>query len=170
MADKWTEEEEAECQQLWEVQKWTASQIATHFCRQGHPMSRNAVVGKVHRRGWSKPNTRGGQTKTRSSAPKPTRRAWKPGTSKPPQPVLSNLPPEEPEVIETEALPEEIIPKVVTEYQIADLTETMCRYPFGDPHKGRFFYCGAHKKDDPNVPYCGAHERLCWNGVPERRH
>jgi len=48
---------------------------------------------------------------------------------------------------------------------IVDLKETMCRWPFGDPHDLEHFrYCGAHAVQKP---YCEEHRKLA--GVPMRK-
>lgn len=47
---------------------------------------------------------------------------------------------------------------------IDQLTETTCRYPFGDSD---FTYCGILIQD--GISYCAEHHRLCYIGVPQRK-
>ena len=48
--------------------------------------------------------------------------------------------------------------------QIADLTESTCRYPHGHPHRpDTFFFCAAAVAR-PGVPYCPEHMAACFGG------
>src|SRR5262249_22999509 len=45
---------------------------------------------------------------------------------------------------------------------IATLGERHCRFPYGDPGKDDFFFCGGVK--DGNSSYCAKHCRIAFNG------
>lgn len=43
---------------------------------------------------------------------------------------------------------------------LLELTEQTCRYPYGDPKKPKFHFCGGDAL--PGVPYCGEHAELAY--------
>lgn len=53
---------------------------------------------------------------------------------------------------------------------MATLGERHCRFPYGDPHKPDFFFCGAARKDADTpidrggFPYCITHHQLAYGG------
>lgn len=69
----WTEDRIDAAERLWR-NGWTATQIAGSQPMHGSGLSRNAVIGLAHRRGWSK-----GSSRTPTDPPPPPVR--KPGTS-----------------------------------------------------------------------------------------
>lgn len=41
-----------------------------------------------------------------------------------------------------------------------------CRWPFGDPLAGEFYFCGQRKKD--GSPYCDHHDRQAFQAAKPR--
>lgn len=50
--------------------------------------------------------------------------------------------------------------------QILDLNDHDCRFPYGDPGKPDFFFCGAHTDCQP---YCRMHTRVAYTVRPIKR-
>lgn len=152
----WTDDRVATLTKLW-AEGLSASQIA----KQLGGVTRNAVIGKVHRLGLSgraKPSSprKKAATGTRSAAPrKRTTRA--PSTPRTPR-VIVNAPPAPP--------PLEAKPMANGEFAtIMTITDHMCKWPIGDPSKDDFRFCG--RKTDPEEPYCMAHSQVAYQ--PSRR-
>jgi GcrA cell cycle regulator len=159
----WTDERVELLKKLW-ADGLSASRIAAEL----GGVSRNSVIGKVHRLGLS------GRAKSASaSVPRQRKprvhhqhmmRIARPGvrgnTALAPMPVYeADLEPE-PEVIEN------IIP-IGQRCTILELTESTCRWPIGDPSAVDFFFCGG--KTVEGLPYCGYHSRIAYQPVSERR-
>jgi GcrA cell cycle regulator len=142
----WTEERIALLQKLW-GQGYSASQIASQL--QG--VTRNAVIGKIHRLG-KRPE---GQI----TRPRPARATAHPGrrpaavearrAAPQPQPEWTDRP------FRRAALLEE--PGLAT---TATLEAHMCRWPIGDPDEAGFSFCG--RSADGVRPYCQGHSRLAY--------
>lgn len=140
----WTEERVELLKKLW-TEGLSASQIA----RTMGDVTRNAVIGKVHRLGLS-----GRATTSRADRP---RRATIPKPK--PKPVVA-----EPEMISEAKLPTGEFATVLT------LSGTMCRWPIGDPGADDFHFCG--NGTDGGAPYCEAHSEMAYqpsNRTRERR-
>ena len=159
----WTDERVELLKKLW-ADGLSASRIAAEL----GGVSRNSVIGKVHRLGLS------GRAKSASaSVPRQRKprvhhqhmmRIARPGvrgnTALAPMPVYeADLEPE-PQVIEN------IIP-IGQRCTILELTESTCRWPIGDPSAADFFFCGG--KTVEGLPYCGYHSRIAYQPVSERR-
>ena len=137
----WTEERVEQLTKLW-AEGLSASQIA----RTLGDVTRNAVIGKIHRLGLS-----GRATPARSERPRmaPRRKAAA-------KPVLV-----EPELIEEALLADGEYATVMT------LTEHMCKWPIGHPGSSEFHFCG--RKTDISSPYCEAHARVAYQSTPTRK-
>ncbi|MFG1343768.1 GcrA family cell cycle regulator [Xanthobacter autotrophicus DSM 431] len=166
----WNDERVELLKKLWS-EGLSASQIASELGE----VTRNAVIGKVHRLGLS------GRTK---AAPAPARPRAK-GPEQP-QPQRRDQPrPQRPATIgntalapELEDAPEEapapapaVAPdNVVTMTQrctIMNLTESTCRWPIGEPGTESFHFCGG--RSNPGMPYCTTHARIAYQPVQDRR-
>src|ERR1700716_2971097 len=55
-------------------------------------------------------------------------------------------------------------PKLVT---TLTLTSDNCRWPFGDPTKSGFHYCG--RLPQLGRPYCDTHDRMSYQSSPRRK-
>jgi GcrA cell cycle regulator len=161
----WTDERVELLKKLW-ADGLSASQIAGELGN----VTRNAVIGKVHRLGLS------GRAKDKatSAAPqRPRKAARTPSAPAPiaPQPhinVVSAPIPLQPVTEESEVLAEDDMAVPASErVTIMDLRESMCRWPMGDPTKPEFRFCGA--RSITGLPYCTHHARIAYQPVADRK-
>lgn len=143
----WTDERIALLQKLW-GQGYSASQIANQL--QG--VTRNAVIGKIHRLGK--------RPEGQSARPRPARAASHPARR--PSPVEARR-----------AAPQQLQPEwAARPFRRAALSEEpglatsttleahMCRWPIGDPDEKGFSFCG--RSAEGSRPYCHGHARLAY--------
>lgn len=158
----WTDDRVDLLKKLW-GDGLSASQIATEL----GGISRNSVIGKVHRLGLA------GRAKSpASSLPRP-RKARPAGTvmriARPSvrgNTALAALPVYEPELETAPENFENIIP-IGQRCTILELAEGRCRWPIGDPGGPDFFFCGG--KTHEGVPYCCYHSRVAYQPAADRR-
>ena len=157
----WTEERIEVLKRLW-ADGLSASQIASRLSG----VTRNAVIGKVHRLGLA-----GRATTSRMHSHRPRSRL---GSSKRGRKnrltPLGNpafralyLPEAEPYV---SPLVELVIP-LAERKTLQTLTECSCRWPIGDPQHAEFHFCGKSKV--PGLPYCEFHARRAFQPPQPRR-
>jgi GcrA cell cycle regulator len=161
----WTDERVELLRQLWLDGK-SASQISAQL---GHGVTRNAVIGKVHRLGLA------GRAKAPSSAAAP-RAASAPRM--PPRPASSSartavrgataLALAAEPTLDTRPVYQEddVVVPMSLRVTIIDLKEAMCRWPLGDPTSSEFRYCGSPAASGP---YCAHHGKLAYQPVQDRR-
>jgi GcrA cell cycle regulator len=132
---------------------WKEGQSATYILRRlDHPFSRSAILGKVHRMGLSKgpdvkPHAKTGTHWANSRRPDSFRRK-----ALPKDPTVSRS--RAANYISILAVP----PRPEIACTFAQLGEDMCRYPFGEPGRADFAFCGR-----PAVgTYCPGHHQLCY--------
>jgi GcrA cell cycle regulator len=130
----WTDEAIARLMALWGV-GFSASE-----CGKRLGVSRNAVIGKVHRLGLSGKYRRPREGRRRMTKPR-IRENKRP--LPPPTPYQAPPPAEEPRR---------------GSFDLLDLKLGQCRYPHGDRP---FRFCGAPVVD--GYPYCREHAELCYN-------
>jgi len=156
----WTDERVELLKKLW-ADGLSASQIAAEL----GGITRNAVIGKVHRLGLS------GRAKSTSSASTRPRKARSPahmlriGRAA----IRGNTALAHAYEIEAEAEPElidNIIP-IGQRRSLLDLNEQTCRWPVGDPGSSEFFFCGGNTV--PGLPYCAYHSRVAYQPAAARR-
>ena len=147
----WTDERVESLKKLWS-DGLSASQIAAEL----GGITRNAVIGKVHRLGLS------GRAKSTSSASPRPRKArssthmLRIGRGS----IRGNTALALAYEIEAEAAPE-VIENIIPIGQrrtILELTEQTCRWPIGDPGSHDFFFCGGNTIG--GLPYCAYHSRV----------
>jgi GcrA cell cycle regulator len=161
----WTEERVAELKKLW-AEGHSASQIAKRL----GSVTRNAVIGKVHRLGLS----------GRATPSRPVKRPPRLARPKPPQvqrPVQAATPraagalavrPEPAHThitaaeanIEPQRLPNGDMVTVLT------VKDSMCKWPIGDPADANFGFCGHGTSE--NSPYCAEHARVAFQPAKKR--
>ena len=164
----WTDEIVEQLKQHW-IDGKSASQIAGLL---GNGVTRNAVIGKVHRLGLA------GRAKAPSATvPRPRRHA-----PPPPHRVAGpRLGSSAPRVMRgatalalaSEALTEleepafeSVVVPMSLRVTIVELKESMCRWPLGDPATSEFRYCGS---PTASGPYCAYHGGLAYQPAQERR-
>lgn len=160
----WTDDRVELLTKLW-GEGLSASQIASAL---GGGVTRNAVIGKVHRLGLS------GRAKPGAAA---TVRPAKPRAATPvPAPLDGGrTPPRDPETLmrptavldsrwgngEAVEIPES------QRVSIMELRDSTCRWPLGDPSKPDFAFCGG--RSVAGLPYCSHHCRIAYQPAAERR-
>jgi GcrA cell cycle regulator len=135
----WTPERVATLERLW-TDGLSASEIAARF----PGITRNAVLGKLHRLGrlgGGRPTT---STKSRKVKPPPAPRVRrpKPSPTAPLRPLPVAMPSWPGEVATVEAL-----------------RPWHCRWPIGDPQEPGFAFCGRRVA---TRPYCGDHRAVAY--------
>ena len=139
----WTDERVEQLKSLW-TEGLSASQIA----RTLGGVTRNAVIGKVHRLGLAG-----------RAAPSRIERPRLP--SAPRLNIRAHAP--EPPVVEED-------PIVLADGNFATvltINNAMCRWPIGDPSENEFHFCGRSPKS--GSPYCEAHARKAYQPQQMRR-
>ena len=156
----WNDERVDVLKKLW-ADGLSASQIAGRL----GGVTRNAVIGKVHRLGLS-----GRATTSRMKSHRPRVRVQAAKRLKPRLLNTGNsafrslyLGDSEPYVPPAEEL---VIPMGERKY-IQTLTESCCRWPIGDPQQPEFHFCG--RKKIPGLPYCEVHARRAFQPPQPRR-
>ena len=166
----WTDERVELLRKLW-LEGLSASRIAAELAE---GVTRNAVIGKVHRLGLS------GREKAVVPA-NPILRARSKTAQQPSArgPIASpSMPMRGNTALAIQARPmampqihrssgDVVIP--MTEHvTIMDLRDTMCRWPMGDPTSSEFRYCGG-KSTAGEGPYCSMHSRMAYQPMQDRR-
>ena len=165
----WTDEIVEQLKQHW-IDGKSASQIAGLL---GNGVTRNAVIGKVHRLGLA------GRAKTPSAsvprprrlAPPPVHRAAGPRLSSPAPRMMRGatafaLAPQALSELERQEEFESVVLPMSLRVTIVELKESMCRWPLGDPATSEFRYCGSPAASGP---YCTYHGGLAYQPAQDRR-
>ena len=166
----WTDDRVEQLKKLWS-EGLSASQIATRLGE----VTRNAVIGKVHRLGLA-----GRATVSRPKALRPRKvaaEATRPGKRN------NRLVRYQPGGGTREAFAqfgtdggvpepytrtfEELVIPLEERASILSLKETSCRWPIGDPQHDEFHFCGKGKLD--GLPYCEFHARRAFQPAQSRR-
>lgn len=147
----WNEERVALLRKLW-TEGLSASQIA----KQLGGVTRNAVIGKVHRLGLA----------GRATPSRPAKRPVRPARPR----VMS---PTAPRMRLASSMPMVVIPELEPlrfedgrTATVLTLNESMCKYPIGDPAEAGFAFCG---RAAPGGPYCQDHARLTYQPSQSRK-
>ena len=154
----WTDERVEILGRLW-AEGLSASRIAAHL---GGGVTRNAVIGKVHRLGLAGRVKAGQQAASKPARPRP----------QPPGAVIEFFRPEAPSAAEANgatavASGSEIAIPTSKRVSILDLRESSCRWPIGDPTTVDFGFCGGRAAT--GHPYCVAHCQIAYQPAAERR-
>ena len=123
-------------------------------------VTRNAVIGKLHRLGLAAGTT----PRIRPARP----RAVPPKTGI--TPLLKAQKPPKAALIRVR-VPNRITTPVLDEtapgnLKLTDLTETMCHWPVGDPREQGFHFCARRKSF--GAPYCEHHAAIAYNPAARR--
>ncbi len=185
----WTEERVELLKKLW-LEGLSASQIAGVL---GEGVTRNAVIGKVHRLKLS------GRAKPASSAPR-VRTAPRPAARRVASPSMSGrstggngnlgmgsamksrsmggggavqgataLKMSEDIAVSVEYVPQvaEMFIPVEQRLSLLQLNEQTCKWPIGDPLTADFYFCGQHSND--GKPYCEFHSRRAYHQLDKKK-
>jgi len=153
----WTDERVALLTKLW-ADGLSASQVAAEL----GGVTRNAVIGKIHRLGLS------GRVKTSSPNSKRAKRLPRAsGFGRGGRIAVranggaraTRLPSRPP--VEDMVAPDPL------KLLLTDLNDKRCKWPYGDPATDDFYFCGHKPKDD--CPYCEYHARLAYQPPTDRR-
>ena len=156
----WSDDRVEQLKKLWEA-GLSASQIAAELGN----VTRNAVIGKVHRLGLS------GRAKSPSSAA-PRQRKARPAqhmmrVSRPVSRGNTALA----HAFEVEVEPDPIaydnVVPMSQRLSLLELNEATCHWPVGDPSSPEFFFCGG--KALTGLPYCAHHSRVAYQPAADRR-
>lgn len=158
----WTDERVELLRKLW-TEGLSASQIAGEL----GGVTRNAVIGKVHRLGLS------GRAKAQGSlgsAVRQKRPAARPASF--PKPAKNGS---RSGAVALQASPSQgrsaaiaDIPKPdLLMLDLLKLSETTCKWPSGDPQEDSFGFCGNPSRE--GAPYCEYHCRIAYQPAAERR-
>ncbi|WP_428548525.1 GcrA family cell cycle regulator [Profundibacter sp.] len=181
----WTDERVATLTKMW-GEGQSASQIAKEL----GGVTRNAVIGKVHRLGLSNRATSGskGGAKPKAAAKPAAARTAKPAAKAKPKAAPANaapkpvLPPRKaiipagqplpPQPSANEISPEALatvreVEKKAKKIGLMELTERTCKWPIGDPATDEFWFCGL--PSEPGKPYCEAHVGVAFQPMSARR-
>ena len=151
----WTEERVEMLKKLW-ADGLSASQIAAEL----GGITRNAVIGKVHRLGLSV------RAKSpSSSAPRPRKPRSSTMMRVPRAHIRGNTALAYDYAVEPE--PELIEIPVEQRKNLLQLNEATCHWPVGDPGSTDFFFCGGQANE--GSPYCNYHSRVAYQPASERR-
>ena len=152
----WTDDRVATLTKLW-ADGLSASQIAAEL----GGVTRNAVIGKVHRLGLS------GRAKPANSSAKRQKPARRSYNAKPRTAGRDGIPIRSGAGMSARAAVEDLEKPESKKLDLVDLTEKTCKWPDGDPATDDFHFCGNNTKDDS--PYCEYHCRLAYQQASDRR-
>ena len=173
---------------------WGEGQSASQIAKELGGVTRNAVIGKVHRLGLS---NRAGAGASKSDAAKEAPKAKAkpaaapkpkaaPAASQPQQAAAEAKPaptparrqlisagqPLPPQPSANEISPEALarvseIEKKAKKLTLMELTERTCKWPVGDPATDNFWFCGLPVQQ--GKPYCEAHVGVAFQPMSSRR-
>jgi GcrA cell cycle regulator len=146
---------------------WAEGLSASHIAAELGGITRNAVIGKVHRLGLS------GRAKSPSTAASRPRKARASGqllrVARPAMrgnTALARLQAYDLDFEPEQQQIENIVP-MGQRCTLLELSEQRCKWPIGDPGASDFFFCGG--KPAENVPYCAYHSRIAYQPAGDRR-
>ena len=174
---------------------WGEGQSASQIAKELGGVTRNAVIGKVHRLGLSN-RAGGGAASTAKAEPKakPAAKAEaKPKSAAKAEPAAKAAPEAAPETKAAVPARKQIIPagqplppqpsaneispealakvneieKKAKKISLMELTERTCKWPVGDPATEDFWFCGLPVQQ--GKPYCEAHVGVAFQPMSSRR-
>ena len=160
MTAGWTEDRVGALKKLW-LEGQSASQIAKQL---GGGVTRNAVIGKVHRLGLSgraapSQPARTAATTFRTARPRPAA----PAPAQPSAP--RRLEAVQPKPVQPAAPVPAPIPDLPGTATVMTLGAHMCKGPIGDPSSREFSFCGRRASEGV---YCVEHARVAYQPQTKR--
>ncbi len=168
---------------------WSDGQSASQIAKELGGVTRNAVIGKVHRLGLSnragaapakaaekKPAKAKPEEAPKAAAPAPKPEPAAAAPSKAPIPPRKQIIPAgqplPPQPSANEISPEALanvreVEKKAKKIGLMELTERTCKWPIGDPATEEFWFCGLSAQ--PGKPYCEAHVGVAFQPMSSRR-
>ena len=171
---------------------WGEGQSASVIAKELGGVTRNAVIGKVHRLGLSnrvtsttaKPaakekakaqvRAKPAAPATPAAPPKPAAPATETVRVTPPavRKIIPAGQPLPPQPSANEISPEALakvseVEKTAKKISLMELTEKTCKWPVGDPATEDFWFCGLAVK--AGKPYCEAHVGVAFQPMSSRR-
>jgi GcrA cell cycle regulator len=172
---------------------WGDGQSASQIAKELGGVTRNAVIGKVHRLGLSNRATGGTSAKASEATAAKEKPAAKPKPEPRPQPkteaarpptpndhrpiharkqIIPAGQPLPPQPSANEISPEALakvneVEKKSKKISLMELTERTCKWPVGDPATEDFWFCGLPVK--AGKPYCEAHVGVAFQPMSARR-
>jgi GcrA cell cycle regulator len=146
----WTDERVTELKSLW-ADGFSCSQIAAKM----GGITRNAVIGKVHRLGLV------GRPRDPNAPAKPRKKQVRHNFTR----TLAIINGSDPGYIEAKPCVDIEIP-ISQRRTLMELTHETCRWPVGDPANPDFYFCGAKPHGDRS--YCAEHCRIAYVPKPKR--
>ena len=188
----WTDDRVDILSRLW-LEGRSASQIAAAL---GEGLTRNAVIGKVHRLGLAGRVKAGAPAGAHHDDETPTapiempaeiavsRRASMASAAVAEATIaqmtqMAQMAPmvqgntalamaEAPaEAVKPVRAPDAVVVPMSIKVTIVELRETMCKWPIGDPSSSEFRYCGS--PSHTGTPYCQHHGKLAYQPAQDRR-
>ncbi|MEL6467565.1 MAG: GcrA family cell cycle regulator [Pseudomonadota bacterium] len=173
---------------------WGEGQSASQIAKELGGVTRNAVIGKVHRLGLSNRAGGGSSASTAKADAKP-KAAPKAKAEPKPQPktepavkpvaapetkavvparkqIIPAGQPLPPQPSANEISPEALakvneVEKKARKISLMELTERTCKWPVGDPATDDFWFCGLPVQQ--GKPYCEAHVGVAFQPMSSRR-
>ena len=149
MTAGWTEDRVGALKKLW-LEGQSASQIAKQL---GGGVTRNAVIGKVHRLGLS----------GRAAPSQPARATFRPSRPRPAaQPTQAPSAPRRIEAVQPRPAAPQLpvaMPDLPGTATVMTLGAHMCKWPIGDPSSTEFSFCGRRASEGV---YCQEHARVAY--------
>jgi GcrA cell cycle regulator len=133
------------------TQLWTDGLSASEVARKLGGVTRNAVIGKLHRLGLL-------GTRATASAPHAPRPSRLPKAARA-RAALPRPPPRSGSLAPAPPCPQPQDQLTGTILQLTDLRRTTCRWPIGDPQAEGFSFCGRRAT---RGPYCGSHAAVAY--------
>jgi GcrA cell cycle regulator len=174
---------------------WSDGQSASQIAKELGGVTRNAVIGKVHRLGLSNRTAGAPPSKPEPVAPKAKPMAAKPEAKPKPAPKTEAARPQAaapetksavparrqiipagqplpPQPSANEISPEALakvneVEKKAKKISLMELTERTCKWPVGDPATPDFWFCGLPVQ--AGKPYCEAHVGVAFQPMSSRR-
>lgn len=153
----WTDERVALLRKLW-AEGLTGDQIAAEL----GGVTRNAVIGKIHRLGLSGRVFVAPTATPAPRPPRPAKAASAPSAKSVGKPVAEPISPRP--VVVPEPIPD--VEPADARCSILDLTEFTCRWPLGTVGRPGFAYCGSGTYG--GGVYCRYHARIAYQPVEAR--
>lgn len=168
---------------------WGEGQSASQIAKVLGGVTRNAVIGKVHRLGLASrtaakpepakaakeapaPKAKSKTKAKAKAAPKEVEKAA-PEPKEKKKPVVTHKPPVTTSTFPHPPAPSEPLVDLVEvdaaakKLSLLELNERTCKWPIGDPSKGEFYFCGHPVA--AGKPYCSSHVAAAYQPMSSRR-